>query len=143
MSEQQSWDAWRDPDLGYVKRHSHVGCTQHVRVVAWPEGAPPPEEVPHAGTRVELDEGCVVDRGTVVNGMPIDDGGGVWCMAVLYDGGGVSWPRLSSIRPLPEKRTASGEVVGRMVCTDDNALEVLSGFTLMPGKSYALIREDT
>ncbi len=50
MNEIRSWDGW-DDDCGSANASRRYGYDILVRVVAWPEGAPKQEDVPHVGEK--------------------------------------------------------------------------------------------
>lgn len=145
MSKQRSWDAFRDPCSGYVKRGPRRGYTQPGRFVEWPEGAPPQEDVPHAGTRVAVrDDGAgLTYKATVCTGPFMSRG--KWMIVVCDDDGACFMEMLSSIRPVPEKRTATGEVVGNLCVSGGyKGISTPDGYmaSTLPAGTYTIIRED-
>ena len=73
MSKIRSWDRMADDEQRYTAVEVFNGYPNRVRVVEWPEGAPPPEDVPQAGALVTLKHATSGDDGRVfevVNGIP-------------------------------------------------------------------------
>jgi len=86
----------------FGKNYGDIPC----RVVQWPEGAPPREEVPHAGSRVVLPGAT---RMTVITGVPFKYNNN-WSLLCVRDIASkhpaiYNLSRLSSIPPKPETVT--------------------------------------
>ncbi len=80
MSKITSWDGLSHG--GYV--YSADTPYEHIkrdgkpcRVKVWPEGAPDPSTVPHAGEKVKFDGRGLYE---VKHGIPEKSGGGTWCL---------------------------------------------------------------
>lgn len=114
----RSWDRERH-DGGNGEGTSRVGegTGELLRVVTWPEGAPPQSEVPHAGSKVvsDFDPGRVF---TVQSGIPYQSQGGSWCLRVGYsDSRGGSHIRSMAVavakpyvEPTPERTYSEAEI---------------------------------
>lgn len=74
MSDVRSWDRWADRYQTFTNSKETPEFNTPVRVVEWPEGAPPQSGVPHAGERVKLvdhyDHYYQNEGWIVVNGIP-------------------------------------------------------------------------
>lgn len=88
MSDVRSWDRWGSKSQTFTQPAQSPGFRTPVRVIEWPEGAPPQEEVPQAGQRVRLvchyphyypNEGWVV-----INGIP-ERHHGSWGLQVVSE----------------------------------------------------------
>jgi len=116
MSEVRSWDRWVDKRDGapFLKEltQSRVYPSQlAVRVVAWPEGAPKQEDVPHVGEVRKWKE----ENYTVLDGIPFKNRnkGHVWSLHCNSDLGS-SWfipvGDLEPISPTPPQTYTEEEI---------------------------------
>jgi len=116
MSKVTSWDrtVYEMPNGVNSPHTSHAGIHKHAcRVVLWPEGAPDPSTVPHAGERVQW-AGAVV---LVVTG--IATWGEVqecWTLAVRSGGGSIAHRRIADLTRIPDTPTI--EVSGDITTVD-------------------------
>ena len=85
-------------------------CGTPARVVKWPDGAPPPGDVPQAGQQVAIQGlnslygrvGYAPDSFTISSGIPYQRKDGHWRIRVLRDRDDVaSYPVLADLRPRP------------------------------------------
>lgn len=115
MTKVTSWDKTynhtsnhSDGD-GITTNSSRAPGKPKCRCVAWPEGAPDPSTVPHAGEKVRVDYlgdySSEAYDGVVENGIPQEDGDGGWCVDVRDCSGLVYCEELPHVTRIPDAPT--------------------------------------